>query len=506
MLNRTRSIVCAAVLSAFLCAGTAVSAAPPGSSFTYQGTLTQDGSSVDGPRDFRFSVFDVETGGTAVSTAEVFGLDVSEGVFAAEIDFGFETWATNQQYWLEIEVGPADMSQSYELVGRQKLTATPYALNTRGISVDAAGRVGIGTTAPQGLLDIANVGSVDGVNMLSFGEGPNPGFWFESGFAPEGGDNALSLVGAASNPSSTMAWLSDGRVGIGTRSPLSSLHIEPHSGSAGVFLVGAGQAEGINLAVGGDGLSFGKRLAEGSGFEYLGRWGFDGNLGVGTSSPLSRLDVRFSSGNGIEVTDTDTGSTGIGVHSIVGSGTGVRGEANAASGNTFGVYGQAASLSGWGVFSNGRLGASGTKSFIIDHPLDPTGHYLLHYSSESPEPQNRYNGNVRLDARGVGVVALPEYFHAINRDFRYTLTPIGGAAPNLHIAREIVGATFVIAGGLPGQKVSWEVIAVRDDAFVRQRGAPVEIEKVGAERGLYLTPGLYGMPEEMGIHASGGSR
>lgn len=70
---------------------------------------------------------------------------------------------------------------------------------------------------------------------------------------------------------------------------------------------------------------------------------------------------------------------------------------------------------------------------------------------------------------------MPHYFAAINRDPRYTLTPIGGAMPGLHVAEEIDmrqdPVRFRVAGGRPGLKVSREVKAVRDDPFVRTHGA-----------------------------------
>jgi hypothetical protein len=37
---------------------------------------------------------------------------------------------------------------------------------------------------------------------------------------------------------------------------------------------------------------------------------------------------------------------------------------------------------------------------------------------------------VTTDANGEAVVELPEWFEALNRDFRYQLTPIGGAGPD----------------------------------------------------------------------------
>jgi hypothetical protein len=182
-------------------------------------------------------------------------------------------------------------------------------------------------------------------------------------------------------------------------------------------------------------------------------------------------------------------------------GTGVYGYATSPTGVTYGVHGRTLSSdpNAWGVFATGRLGATGAKSFRIDHPQDPDNKYLLHYCTESPEVLNAYSGKVTLDANGEAIVELPAYFASINKDPRYTLTPIGAAMPLLHVGQEInkdsltAGAaaapgqsvpacTFRIAGGVPGAKVSWRVEAVRNDRWVRENGAPVELAKTAAER------------------------
>jgi hypothetical protein len=192
-----------------------------------------------------------------------------------------------------------------------------------------------------------------------------------------------------------------------------------------------------------------------------------------------------------------TGGYGIGVWgSQDGSGWGVYGT----SVSGIGVYGYASATSGYGVYSGGRFAATGTKSFQIDHPLRPETHYLNHFCTECPEPMNAYSGVVTLDARGEAWVQLPDYFEAINRDPRYTLTPIGAAMPNLHVAVEIQGNRFKIAGGVPGKKVSWEVKAIRNDLWVQRYGYQTEQEKEDAIKGKYLNPELYGQPKERGIH------
>jgi hypothetical protein len=131
--------------------------------------------------------------------------------------------------------------------------------------------------------------------------------------------------------------------------------------------------------------------------------------------------------------------------------------------------------------------------------MDPANKYLFHYSAEGPEPLLIYRGNVVLDGDGQASVELPDYFEEINRDYHYQLTPVGGAGPNLHIAQEIQGNRFTVAGGRPGLNVSWTVTGVRNDPFLRTVGAPVETDKPAHERGTYQHPELYGLAPEMGV-------
>ncbi len=157
----------------------------------------------------------------------------------------------------------------------------------------------------------------------------------------------------------------------------------------------------------------------------------------------------------------------------------------------------------YGVYASGRLGASGTKSFEIDHPLDPENKKLKHYTIESPEVLNLYRGNAIMDNNGEAVITLPEYFLAINIDFSYVLTPIGQQAP-VFIKQEIDDdGKFVIAGGNPEQKISWVVYAKRNDRFMQRerKNEPdlVEVEKKEFEKGKYIQPELYNQPPEKGI-------
>ena len=124
---------------------------------------------------------------------------------------------------------------------------------------------------------------------------------------------------------------------------------------------------------------------------------------------------------------------------------------------------------------NGFLSKSG-GAFKIDHPLDPVHKYLAHSFVESPEMMNIYNGIATLGPNGAAIVRLPAYFEALNRDFRYQLTSIGSFAP-VYVDKPIRNNSFVIAGGKPGAKISWQVTGVRRDPYANSHRLKVEEEK-----------------------------
>jgi hypothetical protein len=139
------------------------------------------------------------------------------------------------------------------------------------------------------------------------------------------------------------------------------------------------------------------------------------------------------------------------------------------------------------------------KDFRIDHPLDPANKYLYHASIESSEMKNLYDGVALLDSNGSATVMLPDWFEAVNGDFRYQLTAMGAPAPNLHIAQEVSDGQFIIAGGQAGMKVSWQVTGVRHDAYAKAHPLQVTVDKSEAERGYYIHPELYGDPAEKSL-------
>ena len=165
-----------------------------------------------------------------------------------------------------------------------------------------------------------------------------------------------------------------------------------------------------------------------------------------------------------------------------------------------GVWGDQSDPLGYSVYANGDFGAAGTKAFAIDHPLDPEHKYLKHYSIESNEVLNMYRGTIAFDANGEAIVTLPSYFDAVNANFSYQLTPIGGYAP-LFIKEKINDGKFVIAGGASGMEVSWTVYAERNDPYLQQHpeSKQVEVDKEKWNQGKYLQPDLYGQPDDKKI-------
>lgn len=149
----------------------------------------------------------------------------------------------------------------------------------------------------------------------------------------------------------------------------------------------------------------------------------------------------------------------------------------------------------------GNLSKSG-GSFKIDDPIDPSNKYLYHSFVESPDMKNIYDGSITTDGRGEAIVAMPDYFEALNRDFRYQLTVIGQFAQAI-VATKISGGVFIIKTDKPNVEVSWQVTGVRQDAWANAHRIPIEVDKLGKEKGRYLHPELFGQPRSRQILPAG---
>jgi hypothetical protein len=168
---------------------------------------------------------------------------------------------------------------------------------------------------------------------------------------------------------------------------------------------------------------------------------------------------------------------------------------------SYGVWGK--STSGLAGAFYGRVHVFGSliKSgggFQIDCPGRETDRYLRHSFVESSDMKNVYDGTAQLDEDGRAWIELPEWFGDLNRDYRYQLTAIGKAAPELHIAEEISQNRFMVAGGAAGMRVSWQVTGVRKDPWAEMNRIVVEQDKPESTRGTYLHPEAYGESETKG--------
>jgi hypothetical protein len=111
---------------------------------------------------------------------------------------------------------------------------------------------------------------------------------------------------------------------------------------------------------------------------------------------------------------------------------------------------------------------------------------------------NIYSGNVTTDAQGDAQVRLPDWFEAVNTDFRYQLTVLGQFAQAI-VSHRVSNGQFAIKTDKPNVDVSWQLTGVRQDAFAKAHPLVVEEAKNARERGFYLHPELYGAPEAKGI-------
>ncbi|HEV2468646.1 MAG TPA: hypothetical protein VGS78_05595, partial [Candidatus Sulfotelmatobacter sp.] len=212
-----------------------------------------------------------------------------------------------------------------------------------------------------------------------------------------------------------------------------------------------------------------------------------GGTGDSSSTTPGGMGI-FSEGGGGGVSDGDGGSF-VGGYGASSSGFGDGIHAVAGSGYAGNFYGD---LNVTGAIT------AGTKDFKIDHPLDPANKYLVHASVESSEMMNIYTGNVVTDAEGNASVDLPEWFEALNTDFRYQLTVIGQFAQAI-VANEVANNRFSIRTDKPNVKVSWQITAIRHDAFAKAHPLVVEQEKEARLKGYYIHPELHGAPAEKQI-------
>ena len=152
-----------------ICCTLGASGAPSDPSFTYQGRLTESGHPANGLYEMSFTLFDAPTNGNQVGdTVNLTSLPVSNGLFAAQLDFRSGVFDGTAR-WLEIMVNLSGSNAlPVTLSPRQALAPTPYALH----AVNAGGLISFEDMPleikvnGQRALRLESTSSIDTVNVI----------------------------------------------------------------------------------------------------------------------------------------------------------------------------------------------------------------------------------------------------------------------------------------------------------------------------------------------------
>jgi hypothetical protein len=149
-----------------LLSATPALAVPVGTTFTYQGRLTDAGNPASGPYDLRFTLFDAASGGAQVGTpVTVEDVAVSQGLFTVTLDFGAAAFGADAR-WLEVGARPGASTGAFTtLSGRQALAPSPFAIRS-----ETAPWTGV-TGKPPGFADNVDNDSGGTVTSVATGAG-----------------------------------------------------------------------------------------------------------------------------------------------------------------------------------------------------------------------------------------------------------------------------------------------------------------------------------------------
>jgi hypothetical protein len=448
-----------------------------------------------------------------LATIEIGGGTVVAGSFAT-IDW------SNGPYYIKSETDPTG-GAVYTISGTSQLLSVPYALYAENSGSAFSGDYNDLSNAPTNVSTFTN----DAGYITS----PN-----DADSDPSNEIQSLQLVGQ----DLTISGSNTVTLPVGGGNTLDQAYDQGGAGAGRLVTVDAGEVEFNTATASGIAL---RAQNTNTGVAIIANTTNASNtfsaLQSSSNSSSSVASAIIGNSTGLawgvsgQVASTATGEAGVygsnlrttGGHGVKGIGfNGLVGETNHSTGNAvwgenydallplgnaigvagkgyWGVVGEDRYLGGvagaYGVFSNGDFGATGVKTFIIDHPMDPENKFLKHFSTESNEVLNIYRGNAVFAENGEAIIELPDYYDAINTNPSYNLTPVGGFA-QLYIKEEISEGKFIIGGGTEGLKVSWTIYSERNDPYLRNypEKKAVEVEKREGQKGKYVMPQLYNQP------------
>lgn len=191
-----------------------------GTSFTYQGLLTDGEAPANGLYDLEFTLFVAESGGYQAAAPNLIeDVGVSNGLFTVMLDFGAGPFDGGER-WIQIGVRPGSGEDAFSLLEpRQKVMSSPYAIHAG--SVCAAGI--------QGTIPAANLGTITAANLAEGSVG-SAQIAANSVGAVQLIQNSVVVEALATNigvweKSGTQVTYSGGNVGIGKKDPAAELDV-----------------------------------------------------------------------------------------------------------------------------------------------------------------------------------------------------------------------------------------------------------------------------------------
>ena len=232
----------------------------------------------------------------------------------------------------------SDASGNASWVSSSSLSSTSWATNGNNQYSEVSGNVGIGTTVPSSKLQVVGTASADTVNasyvtakLIKLSYGAVNGYVLQSDASGNGSwvsSSSLFTNNWTTSGSNQYNALS-GNVGIGTTNPVAKLYVKGVDSYGSLAIEGSSYTSHFNYGKdnsedtyirGGKSTSRVLINDQSSGNTVIAAGG--GNVGIGTSSPKSTLDISGSESHKVTAVTTSNNSTTLGSsdYSIIYSG------------------------------------------------------------------------------------------------------------------------------------------------------------------------------------------